>query len=505
MKVKNELISRNEKESNYFVAKAMRVTALLLTLILILNIVGIFVVKMNAMMTGYVVGMILLCIPTILVNLLKIDKPWLKAVFVTISMLFVSILIVTLNWHAVVIFIFPVCIAALYFSKALNIYAISGSIIVYSIAQIVAYNLNFVNDANQHDLKSVILFCIVPRAISLLAVSTILISLNNRMSSLLNSLLDADSQKQMMDTMAAIKEKSHQVSVELVDTVKTLNEVAENSTKNNIEVSEKTTMAAEGSDKTLSQLTDVSENVTSISENLIELAKSTDDISVISKDVRELTADNAEKMNKSMSGFEKITESTIKSRDIINDLEAKSQEIMQIVDVITKISGQTNLLALNASIESARAGEAGKGFAVVANQIRELAEQTKDAVGNISSIIEEVVSNTSTAAEAMAESSELVKDGMEIIRQTEESSLKVTAAADDMSGKINEMDKLTRDVATYSEEIVKLVASVKEISADNLDALKEVASAGEDGKKDMEILMELVTKIDEMSNSLMNL
>ncbi len=69
----------------------------------------------------------------------------------------------------------------------------------------------------------------------------------------------------------------------------------------------------------------------------------------------------------------------------IRDLGQQSEEIGQIVTLITGIADQTNLLALNAAIEAARAGEQGRGFAVVAEEVRKLAEQSARAAGKLPS------------------------------------------------------------------------------------------------------------------------
>lgn len=498
----NSIISQNERESNRFIAKTMRICMVVFTLILVLNIAGIFIITMNAMVVCYILGMILLFIPTLLVNILKLYHPFFKYLFVTISIVFVFLLTVTLNWHAIVMFIFGIAVANMYYSKALNIYAIIMSIITLSIAQVCAYFTGFTLDRNMYDVYSMVVYCIFPRAISLCAVGVLFSCLNSKIRKMLGNLLDADAQTKMMDQMKKMQDQSGEMSVKLTETVHTLTEVTGNTSKNNTEISERAGLATSASEQTLEQIDSAEKNVVSISENLSRLADGTNELSRLSSDVRKLSDKNKEQMNQAMSGFSRINESTKESKEKINELESKSQEIAQITSVITGISSRTNLLALNASIESARAGEAGKGFAVVAEQIRQLAEQTQSAVADIGVIVEQVINSTNEAVKAMDESEKYVVDGMEIITGVEQSSNQVMDASEQMNAKIDEIDTLTKDAASYSEKIVSVVDNVKSISEQSLDELHKVSGTSEMGLKDVKQLEELVEKINKMSVSL---
>ena len=500
--IENKIIKQNEKEANIIVARVMRICSVVFTLVLILNIIGVFIIDMSAMIIAYTVGMILLFIPTLLVNILKNNNKINKYIFVTITAIFVSLLIITFNWHAVVLYILAIGIASMYFSKGVNRYAVIISMIFFAIAQYMAYQFKFTPDLNQNSAYTTIVYSIIPRSLSLFAVSELFIGLNKRTTKMLMSLKNADEQAQMVEQIKNMSENAKKVSSTLTDAVSTLTDVAENSTNRSVNISKSTAQVANGSSETVAQISEVENNIKSISDNLSKLATSTDEISNISFNVKKLTEGNTENMNLVLSEFEKISDSTNHTKEIINGLEDKSQKIMNIIQAITSISSQTNLLAFNASIESARAGEAGKGFAVVAEEIRKLAEQTKDAVGDISNIIEEVVTKTLEAVNSMEENAKLVVTGMDYVKTAENSTILVTSASDEMSGKIEQIDGVTKEVAKNSETIVEIISNIEQISNQNLEDLRIVSNAGERGLKDMERLKDLVENIRIMSEDL---
>ncbi|QDB80628.1 methyl-accepting chemotaxis protein [Georgenia sp. 311] len=137
----------------------------------------------------------------------------------------------------------------------------------------------------------------------------------------------------------------------------------------------------------------------------------------------------------------------------VSRLGASSQEIGQVVKVITSIAEQTNLLALNATIEAARAGEAGKGFAVVAGEVKELARETARATEDIARRVESIQVDTTGAVDAITEVAR-------IIAQINDYQLTIASAVEEQNATTAEMSRGVTEAATGSGEIAAGIASV---------------------------------------------
>ena len=126
-----KILKENETSANLAVAKVMRISAIVLTVVLILNIVGVFIVDMTQMVISYISGVILLLVPTLVSNILKKSgEGWVKYLYVTCAVIFTGILTVILPKHAILLYVYPIAISSLYFLGRLNIFSTVFTIIV---------------------------------------------------------------------------------------------------------------------------------------------------------------------------------------------------------------------------------------------------------------------------------------------------------------------------------------------------------------------------------------
>ncbi len=243
----------------------------------------------------------------------------------------------------------------------------------------------------------------------------------------------------------------------------------------------------------------MSESVNSISENIIvqakrmqtitsELDSISSEIDHISSNVEDLTssADTMQKCNKSVETYiteliklnHENSESIEKVREQTELTNKSAMNIRTATEIIASISNQTNLLALNASIEAARAGEAGKGFAVVAEEIRKLADQSRESTEQINESVNELIDNAQFSVEVTQKVTTAFAEQTEKINFT--SSLfdslrtEVNQVAGAIGGIESEIQSLNENKSTILSEVQDVAAISNENETNSKTTLETV-------------------------------
>jgi|GEM_PF-1002494 len=315
-----------------------------------------------------------------------------------------------LNSLWLVIFFF-VMLGALFFDVKMIIVSIGLSIL----CQIIV----FVHNPLIFQDKQLLMAESLMRIITILLTLAAILLIVHFSSKLLKSIGEKEIEiREENQKLISLFENMSNFSSSILDSSENLSAAIEEQTSSLLEVSGTSQALSNDSNEMLIKSDGNKDNLNALlSANEVVVSKTKDSEDKI-KDLINITDNNQKSLDETISIIRDIKNSMEDTVLSTKDLEQKSRQVDEILTLIGDISEQTNLLALNASIEAARAGEYGKGFAVVAEEIRKLAEGTKESLNQVSSIVNELKYKINIVQEQMNNNNEKSQKGNSILNET---------------------------------------------------------------------------------------
>ena len=261
-----------------------------------------------------------------------------------------------------------------------------------------------------------------------------------------------------------LRDNVNLVAANMCDAIGQINESAAQFNEGSRVIAESAQTLATGAQEQSSSVEEITASVEQLSRSVEGVQVNAQEADKVSKETSQLAEQGGVAVRKSAEAMEMIRTS--------------SEQIAEIIQVISEIASQTNLLALNAAIEAARAGEHGMGFAVVADEVRKLAERSNQAAGEITTLIKE--------------SSSRVQEGANLSRETEESLKKIISGVEATAAKISEIAAATIEQATGAQEVSTAIQGVSQVTEQSAAGSEEMASSSEELGAQAAALKELV-------------
>ena len=206
----------------------------------------------------------------------------------------------------------------------------------------------------------------------------------------------------------------------------------------------------------LSAIEQIGEGADAITDTEQDSAQRAEQTLAAAQRVRQSSATGQQELQLAIGRMQQLSAQTAASRELIDGLSSRTEQIEQVTQVIQSIASQTNLLALNAAIEAARAGEMGRGFAVVADEVRNLAARTASATEEVSQMVADIRQQSAAVV------THIQRQSVEL----EQAAQQIETAGSRLHG-----------IADQAEEVEQQVAQISAGTADNHQRLASLSAA----------------------------
>lgn len=252
-----------------------------------------------------------------------------------------------------------------------------------------------------------------------------------------------------------------------------------------------------------------SEDTEETNYRMMDLSDQIDAITALSNEMDELSLKTNVTTEKGMQEVQSLHEHNIGTNEMNGRIQQQMEllasniaNINQIIASIQSITEQTNLLALNASIEAARAGEHGKGFAIVAEEVRKLAEQSKNETEVIKSTVESILENSQQTVAVIASNAELMQSQNESVQSTQLAFKDNSDLSRAIATSISELMTQLSTMLEHKNQAIMSIQSISAISEETAASAEQVSASAMDQQAELQKVAESMQNMNDISNEL---
>lgn len=310
---------------------------------------------------------------------------------------------------------------------------------------------------------------------------------------------------QMMEKITELVRQTNQSAIEVLENAGILLDSSKKTAISAKEISVATEQIAGGASTLAVEAERGNDLTNNISKQMQQVVEANLQMGASASEVRKVSEQGISYMEELTDKTNLTEEKTRTMVEKVDRLKESTSSIRRILDMLNGVTKQTNILSLNATIEAARAGAAGKGFMVVADEIRKLADQSRQSIDVVAQITETIQNEIDETVEVLSEAYPIFKEQISSVKEADQIFKDVQA---NMNSFIQQLDAVTESVQQLDQSqqtLSEAMSSVSAVSQQSSATSEEVASLTTEQLGVSEGLVNLAERLEKLSNDLMTI
>ncbi|MDO7908123.1 methyl-accepting chemotaxis protein [Paenibacillus sp. JX-17] len=307
---------------------------------------------------------------------------------------------------------------------------------------------------------------------------------------------------EMMEQITELVKQTNSSAQEVLDTANELGDASKKTAISAREIAVATEEIANGASSLAMEAEKGSSYTDSIARQVQNVVTSNEEMGQAARNVEQVSENGARQLVELMGQTQETENMTRNLVRKVDSLKETTSSVFRVLEVLQNITKQTNILSLNATIEAARAGQAGKGFMVVADEIRQLADQSRQSILMVGSITDNIISEMNETVDVLSEAYPLFQKQIHSVNSTGEIFQSVQEQMRDFVGRLDSVTESIRELDESQVTLSEAMTNVSAVAEESSATSQEVASLSNEQQHVGNQLVQLSDKLQNVSNGL---